>query len=189
MISPDQPPARTLVLVLAFTSVLAIAPLGAAESGQGAVERTISVSGEGTVTAVPDIAFVSTGVVTEAATAGEALAANTEAMEAVMAALEGQGIEKRDIQTSNFSVQPQYERIQRAPNHQGEQKPPSVIGYRVSNNVRVKARDLDRLGELLDVLVGAGSNQISGVSFAIDDPESLMAEAREAAIDNARERA
>src|SRR5580698_5780339 len=97
--------------------------------------RTITVSGEGEVKAVPDQAILSAGVVSQAVTADEALATNRRAMNAVFATLKRQGIPDRAIRTSEFSVQPQY----------GEQRqgnaPPHIVGYQVSNNVSVTVDD------------------------------------------------
>ncbi|MEM7144525.1 MAG: SIMPL domain-containing protein [Verrucomicrobiota bacterium] len=149
--------------------------------------RTISVSGEGKVTATPDMATISTGVTTNDITAKAALDANSSAMEALMKTLTDAGIEERDIQTSGFNVSPQYNRTIPQPGQAAQR--PKIVGYQVSNNVRVRIRDLDQLGPLLDQLVEAGSNQLGGVSFSIADPEPLLNDARDQAVRKARERA
>lgn len=147
--------------------------------------RTITISGEGEATAVPDIAYIDTGVVTEGATAAEALAANTKAMAAVFKGLEDAGIEKRDMQTSQFSVYPVYEQMR------PEDRPqtPKIGGYRVQNQLTVKVRDLDALGGILDKVVTLGSNQLSGIRFAIDKPEPLLDDARKKAVEDALRKA
>ena len=145
--------------------------------------RTISVSGQGKAAARPDMATIQTGVVTTSATAKEALAANNRAMEKVIGVLTTKAIAEKDIQTSGFSVQPEYRRTPRG----GRSN--EITGYRVSNQVRVRVRDVARLGEVLDALVQAGSNQISGVSFGIAKPDDITNEARRAAIKDARRRA
>src|SRR5690606_12370713 len=119
--------------------------------------RTITITGEGEVSAAPDIAYVETGVVTEGKTAAEALAANTAAMEKVFEGLEGAGIEKKDMQTSQFSVYPVYEQIKDDDNRP---QTPKIGGYCVQNQLTVKVRDLDNLGAILDKVVTLGSNHL-----------------------------
>ena len=147
----------------------------------GKMPRIISLSGHGEVRATPDIAYVTSGVVTQGATAAEALAANTKAMTDLFAALKESGIEDRDVQTSNFSVQPRYD----FSNNQA----PKMVGYDVSNNVTVTLRKVDTLGALLDRMVQSGSNQISGISFDVSKPEDAMDEARKLATEDATRKA
>jgi hypothetical protein len=143
--------------------------------------RTISLSGHGEVRSAPDLAFVTSGVVSQGATAAEALAANTKAMTDIFAALKSAGIPEKDIQTSNFSVQPRYD----FSNNQA----PKLVGYDVNNNVSVTLRKIADLGSLLDKLVQAGSNQINGVSFDVAKPEQAMDEARKLAAADAERKA
>lgn len=145
--------------------------------------RTISVTGEGQATAPPDMATIQTGVVTQAEAATDALASNNEAMEHVMSVLKELQIAQKDIQTSGFSVSPQYRR-----DAQGRTEP-VIVSYLVTNQVRVRVRNLPDLGEVLDALVGAGSNQLSGISFGIDDPTGVLNQARNRAVADARSRA
>lgn len=169
-------------LNLSLTAVVVatlLARLGLAEN----IERTISVAGEGTATAPPDMATIHTGVVTQAAQANEALAANNAALRKILDVLQDHGVASKDIQTSNFNVQPEYKRGPR-----GEQQR-EIIGYRVTNQVRVQVRNLPSLGKVLDSLVSAGSNQISGISFGIDDPQGVLNQARNRAVADARSRA
>jgi len=140
--------------------------------------RTITISGTGIVKAPADIARISTGVVSEAKTARAALESNTTAMGRVVGELKSQGIEPKDIQTSNFAVHPRYQQ-----NKDGAA--PVIIGYRVTNSVLIKVRDLKRLGEILDRVVTLGSNQIGGIAFAIDKPGQLRDEARKQATQDA----
>lgn len=150
--------------------------------------RTISVSGTGTAGSPPDMATIQTGVLTTANNAKDALAANNKAMETVLTALKNRNIDAKDIQTSGFSVYPEYRRVS-GPSPRGGPRTNEIIGYRVSNNVSVKVRNLPRLGEILDGLVKAGSNQVSGISFGIADSKAITNEARKDAIDDARGRA
>lgn len=149
--------------------------------------RTISVSGQGKAGTPPDMATIRTGVVTQAATAREALAANNRAMEKVMSVLKQRNIAGKDIQTSGFSVYPEYAR--QSGSQRGGPRKNEITGYRVTNNVSVKVRNLPRLGEILDGLVQAGSNQLSGVAFGLSDPRAITNDARKDAIDDARARA
>lgn len=147
--------------------------------------RTLTVTGEGESVGVPDIAYIDTGVVTEGKTAGAALTANTKAMNAIFKGLEEAGIEKRDMQTSQFSVYPVYEQIE----PQTRPQMPKIGGYRVQNQLTVKVRNLDALGGILDQVVKLGSNQLSGIRFAIDKPEPLIDEARQKAVADALRKA
>ena len=170
---------------LSFAAAAAVIGLLAAISPAfaegGKMPRIISLSGHGEVRATPDIAYVTSGVVTQGATAAEALAANTKAMTDLFAALKDSGIEDRDVQTSNFSVQPRYD----FSNNQA----PKMVGYDVSNNVTVTLRKVDTLGALLDRMVQSGSNQISGISFDVSKPDDAMDEARKLATEDATRKA
>ena len=158
-----------------------LAAMSPAFAEGGKMPRIISLSGHGEVRATPDIAYVTSGVVTQGATAADALAANTKAMTDLFAALKDSGIEDRDVQTSNFSVQPRYD----FSNNQA----PKMVGYDVSNNVTVTLRKVDTLGALLDRMVQSGSNQISGISFDVSKPDDAMDEARKLATEDATRKA
>lgn len=173
-----------LALPLAAAILLSAAQIAAADDDR---KPAITMSGLGEVAAPPDTALVSTGVVTEAKTAREALDANNAAMEKVIAELKNAGIEARDLRTSNFSVQPQYYHPPRDRN--GASEPQRIVGYRVSNSLQVRVRNLARLGAILDVTVSQGANQLGGIAFSIDDPEALLAQARKKAMEDAIARA
>lgn len=144
--------------------------------------RSISISGHGEVRAIPDLAIVSIGVSTQAATARDALDANTKAMKALLDTLNTAEVDSRDISTSNFSVGPRYD-------YNNNNQPPKVIGYDVNNMVTVMVRKIDELGELLDIAVSSGSNQINGISFNVSKPEAMLDEARKLAVADARHKA
>jgi uncharacterized protein len=144
----------------------------------------LTVSGQGEVKAAPNQAVLSAGVVSDAKTAAAALAANTRAMNAVFATLRNAAIADKDLQTSNFSVQPQY-----APTNSSASSQQRIIGYQVSNDVSVTVEDLGRLGATLDALVASGANSIGEVSFAIKDPRPLLAQARADAVADATAKA
>lgn len=146
------------------------------------VQRTITVSAEGSVVAKPDMARISSGVVTEARTAREALAANTAAMQKLVAALKAAGVAPADLQTASINVQPRY-------THHRDGQAPRIDGYNVNNDLAVVVRDLGKLGDILDSLVTLGANQVGGLSFDVSNADTLRDEARKAAIANARRRA
>ncbi|WP_238122810.1 MULTISPECIES: SIMPL domain-containing protein [unclassified Xanthobacter] len=149
-------------------------------SAPAAVAATITVVGEARVAAEPDSALVSSGVVTQGKTAADALAANSKAVSALIEALKGAGVAPRDLATSNFSLQPQYAMPQ--PN---SREAPRLVGFEVTNSVRVKVAQLDQLGKLLDQMVQAGANQTSGLVFTLSDRAQLEQQARTAAVKDA----
>ncbi|NNE22312.1 MAG: SIMPL domain-containing protein [Rhizobiales bacterium] len=173
---------QKLTIALALTtSILAISPV-AAEQTKPAM-RIISMVGHGVVKSAPDMATVTVGVVREARTAREALSANNAAMREVIDTLKAAGIAEKDIQTSNFSVQPKY--IYPKQSSTGERQPPRIVGYTVSNNVTIAVRKLDALGPVLDSVISVGSNQVNGISFSIAEPKPLQNEARKRATADA----
>jgi len=148
---------------------------------QSDIPPAISVTGEASISAPPDLASVDAGVASDAKTAREASEANNVAMGKVLAALKAANIEPRDIQTSRLSLQPQY-----APNRSG---PSSVVGYRASNRVIVRIRDVGKVAGVIDTLVGAGANDIGNISFAVSQASKLLDDAREKAVADARRKA
>jgi uncharacterized protein YggE len=153
-----------------------------------ALAGTIAISGHGEVTASPDTAFVTSGVTTQGATAREALDLNTKAMNDLLAELKSSGIEARDVQTSGFSVSPNYVYTEER-DANGYTMPPKINGYQVSNSVTVRVRALDTLGAILDKSVTVGANTVNGVTFAVADPSELLNEARKSAFADARAKA
>jgi uncharacterized protein len=141
----------------------------------------ISVTGEAMVSVPPDLAVVDGGVSSEAKTAREASEANNAAMAKVLAALKGAGIDAKDIQTSRLSLQPQS-----APNRTG---PSAIVGYRASNRVTIRVRDVTKVANVIDTLVGAGANEIGGINFMVSQASKLLDEAREQAVVDARRKA
>ncbi|HFB54863.1 MAG TPA: SIMPL domain-containing protein [Hellea balneolensis] len=139
------------------------------------------VSATGHAAQAPDRASVSAGVVSQAPTAGEAMRANARQMSSAFAALKKAGIKERNIQTSQMSLQPQYDYQNR--------KAPRITGYEVRNTITAKTYDLDNVGSMLDALVSSGVNNINGVTFSIKDPKAAKDKARTDAIVEARARA
>ncbi len=158
------------------------APVVAADS------TVLTISAEGKSSRTPDIAVFSAGVATTGKTAGEALSANSADMNRVIAALKRAGIAERDIQTNNLNLNPVYANRTRSTDPL-EQEVPPIIGYRASNTVMVKQRDLKTFGKVIDTLVSAGANQVNGPSFQMDDPDEAMDEARREAMATAQARA
>lgn len=172
--------------ILPITAALTLAALAtpAAFADDKKYTSTINISGVGEVTAAPDMAIVTSGVVTDGETARDALTANTEAMTALVNVLKEAGVEDKDIQTSGFSVHPNYVHTDKR-DENGYQLPPKISGYRVSNNVTVRIKDLDNVGAVLDSAVTVGANTINGISFAVSDTKELLQEARKRAMENA----
>jgi uncharacterized protein YggE len=141
----------------------------------------ISVTGEATVSVPPDLAQIDGGVTSEAKTAREATDANNAAMGKVLLALKGAGIDEKDFQTSRLSLQPQS-----APNRTG---PAAIVGYRASNRVTIRLRDVAKVASVIDTLVAAGANDIGGINFMVSQASKLLDEAREQAIADARRKA
>jgi hypothetical protein len=171
-------PARLAPVLLA----LALAALPAAARAD-LPQRSVSVTGTGEATAVPDIAIVSLGVTSLAPTATGALSANSDAMARIFALLRAEGVEDRDMQTGPFSLNPVWQH-----DDDGE-VPPRITGYQVVNMLTLRVRQLDSLGALLDGLSREGANQIDSIAFDVSDPAAALAEARRAAVADARARA
>jgi uncharacterized protein YggE len=167
-------------------AILVFCVLFAAGAARGEREPapSITVVGSGTAAAPPDTAEVTAGVVTQAATAAQALTQNSAAMDRVLKALTGLGIAERDIRTSGVSVMPQ-----RAQPQPGRQQAPAIVGYEVTNQVHVKVRNIAILGQVLDTLVGQGANALGGIAFSVADPAPLLMEARTRAVADARRKA
>jgi uncharacterized protein YggE len=168
---------RTVLAVAIAAGTLVAAPALA----QGNPPAAISVTGEAKLSVPPDLAEVDGGVSSEAKTAREASEANNAAMAKVLQALQGAGINAKDLQTSRLSLQPQS-----APNRTG---PSAVVGYRASNRVTIRVRDVTKVANVIDTLVGAGANEIGGINFMVSQASKLLDEAREQAVADARRKA
>lgn len=175
---------------IAFTALflaasLATAAVFDARSGMAAdsdkVDRTVSVSATGSVTAEPDVAQISAGVVTEADSAKDAMGRNGIVMTKLIDGLKVAGIQPKDIQTTTLNVEPRYTQPK-------DGRVATINGYRVVNQVRLTVRDVKRLGDVLDQAIALGANQINHIAFDIADPETLKDEARRQAMENARRR-
>jgi uncharacterized protein len=161
---------------------LTCGPLTMSHAEEPRLPRTISVSATGAVSAEPDRAAISTGVVAEGDTARAALSANTAAMGRLIEGLKGAGIAPKDIQTSSFNISPRYQNFK-------DGRPPVINGYQVQNQVRILVRALDTLGQVMDVAVTLGANQMGGIEFQVSTAETLKDDARKLAMANALRRA
>jgi hypothetical protein len=188
-----MPAARTAPMLFLLMSTLTmgagaqprqlppVAPAGPELASPSA--RTIRVEGMGEVKVAPDEAFIDLGVETAAPTAKAAGAENARKMEKVINALVQGGIPRKEIETRNYAVYPEYTPQTRP----GEE--PKVKGYRVSNTVEVHVRELARVGALLDTALGAGANRVESVRFGLSKPEAVQGEALRSAVERASEAA
>jgi uncharacterized protein YggE len=168
---------RIVIAALLVLGLVALAGIGKPEAAGGADDQRtegITVTGVGTIEAVPDEAEFSLGVTTKGRTARLALGENSERMQRLLAALKAAGVAARDLQTQDVSVSPDYR-----PNE----------GYTASNSVSVRIRDLDRAGEILDTASRAGATNVYGPSLTRADRDGFEQNALERAVDNARKRA
>jgi hypothetical protein len=176
-----------LILLALAALVVSCTPASSATVGsQGnanQVERlaSIKVVGYGEALGQPDEAQVTVGVETFAPKVNDATSENEEVIAAILGALEDTGIASEDIQTSNYSLW--------AEQKYGDNGPEGIAGYRVSNQVTVLIRDIDKVGDVLAAVTSAGANNIYGVQFSVADPAALEAEAREKALEDAQQRA
>jgi uncharacterized protein YggE len=168
---------RTFSLALLAIG-LSIAP-AAAQMGD-LPPSSITITGEATLSVAPDRAIVRSGVVSQAKTAREAIAANSKAMAAVLAALKEAGVADADVQTAQFSLDTL---------RGNRENPQQVTGFQASNRVSVQLRDIGKVGEILDRLVGAGANSIQGIEFVVSDASKLLDKVRAEAIADARRKA
>lgn len=174
------------VLSQANPSTVSAAPLSqTGQTSQNSTERSLSVSGSGSVNVVPDTAIIQLGVQTQADTASQALSENSDQMNGLINALKSAGVASQDIQTQQIQLQPVYQQN----NNQQSQTTPKVIGFSASNIVQVTDRNLANMGDLLDAAVSAGGNRIDSIRFQVSDPQTALDQARENAMNDARHKA
>ena len=189
---------KRLTLLFSLVNVLVLVVVGFFLVSTGKILQgeekdrpQISVSGEGKVFATPDIAMFMVTIITSEKRIGEAQNNNSSRSNAVVDFLKQNGIEEKDIKTTNYSVQPQYQYgdVIRCLRYPCPQPPPQIVSYEVRHSLQVKVRDLNKVDDLLAGVVNAGGNEVGSVSFTIDDEKKVMAEARKKAIDNAKQKA
>jgi hypothetical protein len=176
--------ATLLLLALAVSTVIDIF------DKMGKSENYISVSGSGEIYAKPDLAMTSFSVLTEKKTVAEALSENTKNMNAVIQAVKDQGVEEKDLKTTNFYISPryEYEKVEESGYYPPEGRR-TLVGYQITQTLEVKIRDLDKTASILEAGVDAGSNQVGDLQFTIEDEDELVKQAREEAINEAKEKA
>jgi uncharacterized protein YggE len=170
---------RIAVLVAVGAGVVALAGVGRPESAGGAEKPAggITVTGTGTVETVPDEATFSFGLQSEGSTAREALAANSERMRHVIAAVKAAGVAKGDIQTQDVSISPRYDNYSH------------VNGYSARNSISVRIRNLAKAGAVIDAATNAGATDVYGPTLERSDREELQGKALRSAVDDARSKA
>ena len=176
---------KRLMLGLVLVAPLLMGAAGAAADDKA--EPRIVVTGQGIADVAPDMALLNLTVTREGKTARAALDANSAAMAEVLAAMQAAGIEERDLQTSNFNIQPRYTQSPRRAD--GERPPPRIAGYVVRNSLGVRVRDIDRVGDILDKSVTLGVNEGGSIQFGNDDPSTVITAARKAAVADALDKA
>jgi len=175
-------------LIPCLIAVLALAAAGCAPQvitpATGVQNTGIWVTGQGEAMAVPDIAELRLGVEAHANTVAEAQTQASEAMDKVVVALKDNGVAEKDIQTQRFSIYPVTRWI-------SEKDEEEIIGYRVTNIVGAKIREMDKVGDIIDAVAEAGGDltQIQGISFSVDDPTPYYEEARAKAVKDAKDKA
>ena len=165
-----------LVVAIAALAIRPGPAAGAPTTDGEPALHSITVTGTGAVTRVPDVARVSVGVsVTKASVKGARDAAG-KSMQAVIAAIKALGIDEKDIKTTSIDLSPQY----------SNSSTPKIIGYRMSEQLQVTVRDLDKAGDVVDTATAKGATEVNGLWFEVGDPASALDEARAAAIAQAR---
>jgi len=155
--------------------------------------RSFSVSGEGEVVVIPDVAAFTFSVVTEGGTDIASLQSeNTEKMNGAIQFVKSNGVDDKDIKTKNYNLTPRYQYFSCPRLQTGEVEPcppPEIVGYTITQGVQVKVRDFTKIGIVLAGVVENGANTVSQLNFTIDDPEQVQAEARTEAIEKAKAKA
>ena len=169
-------------LVLAVVLGPALTPRPAQGVDDQEPDRTISVTGTGTVTLVPDVADLHVGVVVQRPKVKDAREAAAAAMQGVIKALRDAGVAERDIRTTTLSLQPVYD-------YNTDGSAPRITGYELRNGVVATIRDLDRLSDAVDGALAGGGTTLDGITFRVDDPTGPEAQARTQAMKAARAKA
>ena len=167
--------------------LFALAVVLPAQAEQREPYPRIVVSGQGSADIAPDMAVLQLTVTREAETARAALDANSAAMAEVLKALRDEGIAERDLQTTNFSIQPK--RVYPSQKSQAEDRSPQIVGYTVRNGLSVRVRELGKLGGIMDKSVTLGVNEGGNILFTNDDPAAAIEQARVRAVADAMSKA
>ena len=173
---------RRIITVVAAVLVLSACTPNVSVSNSSSGEQGIRVTGQGEVSGTPDTLTLNLGVSLRQNTVEKATAEAANLATNLIDALKGQGVEDKDIQTHNYSIYPEYD-------YKGDTQ--TLLGYRVTNIVTVKVRNLDNAGSIIDAATAAGGDavQVSGVSFSIEDDDALLQDARTRAWEDAKAKA
>jgi len=155
-------------------------------------QNQITVSGDGKIYVKPDVALISVGVTTTGATVADVAKSNTEKMNSVLEAIKKLGVDEKDIQTTNYSLTPNYE-IQPQPLIYSYSYPVrsnnNIIGYTLEQNAQIKIRDFTKISDILSQTTAKGANLVGSLQFSIDNPEQYREQARAKAIAQAKSNA
>ncbi|HUN23719.1 MAG TPA: SIMPL domain-containing protein [Anaerolineales bacterium] len=179
---------KSLIRPIAITALTAGVAVALSACGNAPVvggnpqPRSVNVTGSSVVYAKPDIGQVSVGIEVVDSTVQAAMSQNEQVMQKILAALKEQGVAEEDIQTSNFSVW-----VDQTYDENGN--PQKIAGYRVSNDLTIIVRDVNKIGIVLEAATNAGANKIYGISFAFSDTSALREQAREKAVADAKAKA
>ena len=187
----NKPLLKLLVLsVIVFLGVLSVAKLIDIQEKLGETQNTLIVSDKGTIYVKPDVALTTFSVVTEKKTVAEALSENTAKMNAVIKFVKDEGIEEKDLKTTSFNIYPRYEyENQDCSVYYCPAGKRILAGYEITQNLEVKMRDMEKIGEILEGAAGAGSNEVSDLRFIVDKEDDFKKQAREEAVKNAKAKA
>ena len=180
-VMPSFRPGAIALLALALLAAAGCSRRPSSSQAASSGSTLVTVSAQAEARQAPDMAMLSTGVVSLAPDANSAIRRNAEQMARVVASIQAAGIAAKDVQTSGVSLNPDYA--------YAANRPPRIKGYYASNTVNVTVRDIGRLGQILDALVATGANQINGPMFDIEDKDAVLDKAREKALAKARARA
>jgi uncharacterized protein len=174
---------RIVAMFALLSSFAALAqPQTASQTRSDPTVRTVRVEGTGETKAQPDEAWIDLAVETQGATAKAAGEENAKKMERLLAALTAAGIPRKEMETRNYSVYPDYAQ----PDPRSE---PKLRGYRANNTLSVHTRELAKLGEWVDRALASGANRVDGVRFGLSKADAVRAEALRQAVERARKSA
>jgi len=182
-----------IILAIAL-SLIAVFWYVSSYSSSVVPQRTFTTSGEGKVVAVPDVAEITFGILTEGGkNISELQKENSDKANRIISFLKENGIDEKDIRTQYYNISPRYQRHNCPPVEiRGDIRPcppPEIVGYTINQNVSVKIRDLAKIGDMLAGVVDNGANTVSGPTFVIDDPTDFQNQARKEAIEKAKAQA
>ncbi|MEW6616832.1 MAG: SIMPL domain-containing protein [Patescibacteria group bacterium] len=180
-----------IIFALVVVSVSAWMYVGSyAKQIDPASMRTFSVSADGKVVSIPDVATFTFSVITEGGkNLGDLQKQNVEKVNKAIAFVKENKVEEKDIKTEQYSVEPRYQYANCGMYGGSTCPPPTIVGYTVRQSVLVKVRDFEKAGDIIGGVVEQGANSVSQLQFTIDDPTKILADAREQAIEKAKEKA